>query len=105
MPVRAVPAGPAGGRGRALRGRAPRPPGPVAFVAFLAGPIARRLLHGSVSLVAAGLVGALIMLAAEFVATNLVRGTALPVGVVTGALGAPFLIYLLVSTNRVGRGG
>jgi iron complex transport system permease protein len=79
--------------------------GPVAFVAFLAGPIARRLLHGRVSLVAAALVGALIMLSAEFVATNLVRGTALPVGVVTGALGAPFLIYLLVSTNRVGRGG
>ena len=79
--------------------------GPVAFVAFLAGPIARRLLRGTVSLAGSALVGALIMLAAEFVATNLVRGTALPVGVVTGALGAPFLIYLLVSTNRVGRGG
>ncbi len=39
------------------------------------------------------------------VAATLVRGTALPVGVVTGALGAPFLVYLLVSANRVGRGG
>lgn len=79
--------------------------GPVAFVAFLAGPIARRLLPGSVSLVASALVGALVLLGAEFVAANLVRGTALPVGVVTGALGAPFLVLLLVSSNRVGRGG
>ncbi|GAA4345073.1 FecCD family ABC transporter permease [Angustibacter luteus] len=88
-----------------LTGIATAAAGPVAFVAFLAGPIARRLLRGNVSLVASALVGALIMLTAEFVATNLVRGTALPVGVVTGALGAPFLLYLLVSTNRVGRGG
>ena len=44
-------------------------------------------------------------LGAELVATSLVRGTALPVGVVTRALGAPFLISLLVTTNRVGRGG
>ncbi|GAB3596386.1 iron chelate uptake ABC transporter family permease subunit [Angustibacter peucedani] len=79
--------------------------GPVAFVAFLAGPIARRLLHGSVSLVASALVGALVLLVAELVATTLVPGTALPVGVVTGALGAPFLLHLLITTNRVGRGG
>jgi iron complex transport system permease protein len=44
-------------------------------------------------------------LGAEFVAANLVPDTALPVGVVTGALGAPFLLWLLVATNRVGRGG
>jgi len=84
--------------------------GPVAFVAFLAGPIARRLLGGAGSLVAAGGVGAVIVLAADFAAANLIpmfltNGTALPVGVVTGALGAPFLLWLLVTTNRVGRGG
>lgn len=79
--------------------------GPVAFVAFLAGPVARRLLRGATSLAASGLVGAVIVLAAELVATNVVPGTPLPVGVVTGALGAPFLLHLLVSANRVGRGG
>ena len=79
--------------------------GPVAFVAFLAGPIARRLLDGAVSLLAAGLTGGLIVLSAEFVAANLVPGTVLPVGVVTGALGAPFLLWLLVTASRVGRGG
>ncbi len=79
--------------------------GPVAFIAFLSGPIARRLMHGQASLLAAGLVGSCIVLAADFVGANLVPGVTLPVGVVTGALGAPFLLWLLVTSNRVGQGG
>lgn len=79
--------------------------GPVAFVAFLSGPIARRLLRGRVSLVSTGLVGATVVLAAELVAGSVLPGTALPVGVVTGLLGGPFLLWLLVTANRVGRGG
>ena len=77
--------------------------GPVAFVAFLAGPIARRFT-GRSSLPASALVGALIVLAADYFAANiaplLLDGTVLPVGVVTGALGAPFLLWLLVTSNR-----
>ena len=77
--------------------------GPVAFVAFLAGPIARRFT-GRPGLPASALVGALIVLAADYFAANLapllLGGTVLPVGVVTGALGAPFLLWLLVTTNR-----
>jgi iron complex transport system permease protein len=77
--------------------------GPVAFVAFLAGPIARRFVRRA-SLPASALTGALIVLAADYVAANiaplLLHGTVLPVGVVTGALGAPFLLWLLVSSNR-----
>ncbi|MFJ5862072.1 FecCD family ABC transporter permease [Pseudarthrobacter sp. NPDC092439] len=77
--------------------------GPVAFVAFLAGPIARRAI-GQASLPASALVGALIVLAADYFAANLapllLNGTVLPVGVVTGALGAPFLLWLLVTANR-----
>ncbi|AJT43098.1 enterobactin ABC transporter permease [Psychromicrobium lacuslunae] len=77
--------------------------GPVAFVAFLAGPIARRLLAGRISLLASGLVGASIVLAADYVAAYLIPGgAALPVGVVTGATGAPFLLWLLISSNRRG---
>ncbi|WP_375423034.1 FecCD family ABC transporter permease [uncultured Friedmanniella sp.] len=79
--------------------------GPISFVAFLAGPIARRLLGGATSLAAAGLVGALVVLGGDFVAANLLADTPLPVGVVTGALGAPFLLYLLAAANRGGRGG
>jgi iron complex transport system permease protein len=45
------------------------------------------------------------VLAAEFAAVNAVPGSALPVGVVTGLLGGPFLLWLLATANRVGRGG
>lgn len=77
--------------------------GPVAFVAFLAGPIARRFV-GRASLPASALAGALIVLSADYFAANiaplLLDGTVLPVGVVTGVLGAPFLLWLLVTSNR-----
>ncbi|MGO4250296.1 FecCD family ABC transporter permease [Paenarthrobacter sp. RAF54_2] len=77
--------------------------GPVAFVAFLAGPIARRIVRKP-SLPASAFTGALIVLAADFFASNIapviLDGTVLPVGVITGALGAPFLLWLLVTSNR-----
>jgi iron complex transport system permease protein len=76
--------------------------GPIAFVAFLAGPIAARITgpHGS-PLVPAALVGALLVLVADL-AGQFAFGTRYPVGVVTGALGAPYLIYLIIRTNRTG---
>jgi iron complex transport system permease protein len=76
--------------------------GPIAFVAFLSGPIAARVVgpHGSL-LVPAGLVGALLVAAADF-AGQWLLGTRFPVGVVTGVLGAPYLVYLIVRTNRAG---
>jgi iron complex transport system permease protein len=77
--------------------------GPVAFVAFLSGPIARRFT-GRASLPASAFVGAVIVLAADYIAANvaplLLDGTVLPVGVITGGLGAPFLLWLLVTSNR-----
>ena len=76
--------------------------GPVAFVAFLAGPIARALNGGRTTLLGAGLVGATIVVAADYVADYLLIDTNFPVGVVTGALGAPFLLWLLAS-GRTGR--
>nr|WP_293785596.1 iron chelate uptake ABC transporter family permease subunit [uncultured Aeromicrobium sp.] len=76
--------------------------GPIAFLAFLAGPIAARIVRTRGSLlIPAALVGALIALVADFVGQNLL-GTRLPVGVVTGILGAPYLMYLLIRINRVG---
>ena len=87
----------------ALAAAATAAAGPVAFVAFLAGPIARRFVRKA-SLPASALTGVLIVLAADYLASNiaplLLDGTVLPVGVVTGALGAPFLLWLLVSSNR-----
>ncbi|AFR10355.1 FecCD family ABC transporter permease [Nocardiopsis alba] len=76
--------------------------GPIAFVAFLCGPIAARLVgpDGSLLLPSA-LVGALLVLVADLVGQFLL-GTRYPVGVVTGVLGAPYLVYLIVRTHRAG---
>ena len=74
--------------------------GPIAFVAFLAGPIATRLVSGSL-IIPSALVGALIILCSDLAGQYLL-GTRYPVGVITGALGAPFLIYLLIRSNRAG---
>ena len=76
--------------------------GPIAFLAFLCGPIAARIVgpRGSL-LVPAALVGALLTLVADFVGQH-AFGTRLPVGVVTGILGAPYLVYLIIRINRVG---
>ena len=76
--------------------------GPVAFVAFLSGPIAARILgpNGSV-LIPSGLVGALLVLGGDYIGQFLLP-TRFPVGVVTGAMGAPYLIWLIVRVNRAG---
>jgi iron complex transport system permease protein len=71
--------------------------GPVAFVAFVSGPIGRRLRGRGPALVTAALVGAVVVVAADLTAQHLVPGSLQPpVGLVTGALGAPVLIWLLV---------
>lgn len=70
--------------------------GPVSFVALMAAPIARRLVGGGrVALAPAAGVGATIVLASDLVAQFAIPGTALPVGVVTGVVGAPYLLWLL----------
>lgn len=78
--------------------------GPIAFVALIAAPIAQRLTGAAGGVMAAGLVGAIIVLGADLVAQQ-VLPVSLPTGVVTGLIGAPYLIYLLVTVNREGRGG
>ncbi|MDN6329273.1 MAG: iron chelate uptake ABC transporter family permease subunit [Brachybacterium sp.] len=76
--------------------------GPIAFVAFLSGPIAARLLGpGSSPLLPAAGVGALLVLVADLVG-QFATGTRYPVGVVTGVLGAPYLLFLIIRVNRRG---
>ncbi len=76
--------------------------GPVAFVAFLSGPIAARIVGpGTSLLLPSALVGALLVLVADL-AGQYAFDHRYPVGVVTGVLGAPYLVYLIVRTNRVG---
>ncbi|WP_144579184.1 iron chelate uptake ABC transporter family permease subunit [Agrobacterium sp. DE0009] len=76
--------------------------GPIAFVAFLAGPIAARIIGNNGSLlIPAALIGAVLVLVGDYCGQFLLTGR-YPVGVVTGALGAPYLIYLIVRVNRSG---
>lgn len=76
--------------------------GPIAFVAFLTGPIASRLVGaGSSNVIPAGLTGAAMVLLADIIG-QYAFDTRFPVGIITGILGAPYLIYLLIRMNRTG---
>ncbi|MER1998835.1 MAG: iron chelate uptake ABC transporter family permease subunit [Lysinibacillus sp.] len=76
--------------------------GPIAFIAFLAGPIAKKLVgNGFSSMIQAGLVGIILVLAADLIG-QFAFETRYPVGVITGIIGAPYLIYLLIRINRKG---
>ena len=77
--------------------------GPIAFVAFVSGPIARRIMGGRHTILGASLVGATIVVLADFVAANLFPSISFPVGILTGAMGAPLLIWLLVQNQKEGK--
>jgi len=79
--------------------------GPVVFVAFVSPPIARRLTGAPLAVGCSALLGALVVLLSDLVARRAFAPTELPVGVVTGVVGAPYLLWLLARSNRVGRGG
>lgn len=80
--------------------------GPIAFVALVAPQIVRRLLRErAVGLLPAAACGGLLVVGADLIARTVFGGSELPVGVVTGALGAPYLLYLLARSNRTGRSG
>ncbi|MFI0454041.1 FecCD family ABC transporter permease [Actinomadura sp. 6N118] len=82
-----------------LAGVAVSAAGPVPFVALVAPQVAMRLARfPTPPLVASGLVGALLLIGADLVARTALPVT-LPVGVVTAAIGGPFLVYLLVRAN------
>lgn len=76
--------------------------GPIAFVAFLAGPIATRLVGtASPNQLPSGFVGAILVLAGDLIG-QFALSTTFPVGIITGILGAPYLLYLLIRMNRTG---
>ena len=74
--------------------------GPIAFVSFMAGPLARACNRGRSTLLGAALTGAVLVVGADYVADYLLLDVNFPVGVVTGAFGAPFLLWLLARTGR-----
>ncbi len=88
-----------------LAGAATAAAGPLPFVAFMAAPIARRLTRTPLTLLPAALTGAVLLLAADVVARRVFAPVEIPVGVVTGIAGAPYLLWLLARANKVGSGG
>ncbi len=76
--------------------------GPVDFVALLAPQIARRLTRtAQLPLVCSALLGAVIVVLSDLLARRLFAPTELPVGVLTAAVGAPYLIWL-IARGRTG---
>ena len=74
--------------------------GPIASVAFLAGPIAARLCGGGrTNMLSSALVGSVLVLASDLIG-QFALPSRYPVGVVTGILGAPYLIFLLLRMNK-----
>lgn len=73
--------------------------GPVPFVALVAPQVAMRLARfPTPPMAASGLVGALLLIGSDLLARAALP-VSLPVGVVTAAIGGPFLVYLLVRAN------
>ncbi|MFF8959452.1 FecCD family ABC transporter permease [Streptomyces sp. NPDC014894] len=77
--------------------------GPVDFVALLAPQIARRLTRtAQIPLLSSALAGAVIVVLADLLARRILAPTELPVGVLTAAVGAPYLIWLLMRSRTTG---
>jgi len=88
--------------GAALAGLAVAVTGPLAFVALMV-PHLARLLVGPLSgggVVFAASLGALLVLAADLIGQHAFAPAALPVGLVTSSVGAPFFLFLLYRVNR-----
>ncbi|MFD2792634.1 FecCD family ABC transporter permease [Promicromonospora vindobonensis] len=78
--------------------------GPIAFVALVAPAIARRLVNdGGAALAASTATGAALTLVADVVGQHALLGVAAPVGIVTGLVGAPYLLWLLATTEKRSR--
>ncbi|MFJ5535422.1 FecCD family ABC transporter permease [Streptomyces sp. NPDC093261] len=78
--------------------------GPVGFVALTAPQLARRLTRSPGPNLAASMVmGATLLIVADWASQRAFGADQLPVGVVTGVLGGLYLLWLLVSERRAGR--
>jgi ABC-type Fe3+-siderophore transport system permease subunit len=76
--------------------------GPIAFVGLIVPHLVRLWLTGSrrVLLPMSALVGAALLVLCDGLARVLIEGRELPVGVLTAALGAPLLLWLVVGRRR-----
>jgi iron complex transport system permease protein len=78
--------------------------GPISFVALTAPQLARRLTRSpGPNLLPSALMGAALLVAADWASQRLFGADQLPVGVLTGVLGGGYLVWLLAVERRTGR--
>lgn len=91
--------------GVALAGAGIGAAGPVAFVAFVCAPIARRISRSpGPPLLQAALLGSALVLVADLLGRVALSSTEISVGIITGLIGAPYLLWVLATTNSSGQG-
>jgi iron complex transport system permease protein len=73
--------------------------GAIGFIGLVAPIFARRMTRGhpGLAIAPAGLIGAILLLAADLVARTAPLGRTLPIGVITAMLGAPFFLWLVAN--------
>lgn len=76
--------------------------GTIGFVGLIAPHIARRLVGGRnlTSLIAAAVIGVLLMLVADTIGRGLAAPLEIPAGLVTAVIGGPYFLYLLVKLGK-----
>lgn len=77
--------------------------GTIAFIGLVAPHLMKRLIGGDHRFLipASGVMGALLLLAADTLSRRIIAPVILPVGAVTFFLGAPLFLYLLVRGSRL----
>lgn len=76
--------------------------GPIGFVALLVPHVVRRIAGPptAATLALTALIGAVLLLGADYIALNLLPVRGLPAGAVTATLGAPWLLWLMARSER-----
>ncbi|MFW5856190.1 MAG: FecCD family ABC transporter permease, partial [Bacillota bacterium] len=76
--------------------------GVIGFVGLVA-PHICRMIFGNDNrflIITSGLMGAIILVAADTIARLIISPTELPVGIITSLLGAPFFLYMLIKRRK-----
>jgi iron complex transport system permease protein len=76
--------------------------GPIAFVALAAPQLAARLGRGTgLPVLSAGLMGGVLLLAADLLTQSLPLAVSVPIGRMTGIVGGIYLIWLLTRSRQL----
>jgi len=76
--------------------------GTIGFIGLVAPHMARMILGGDHRFLipASGILGAVVLVAADGVAMNVIAPTVIPTGIMTSVIGVPFFMYLMLKGRR-----